>query len=72
MPAPASAVHPGNLVWVVKDGRLRQRHVRVANTERRSILVYENEDAVVAGDSVVISPLASPKDGAEVRVRGQS
>ena len=60
---PVAAVHPGKRVWVVAAGKLDPRQVEVAASYEDEILVYEGADALVGGELVVVSPLASPQAG---------
>jgi hypothetical protein len=66
---PGSAIYPGNLVWVVRDGRLSSRQVQVVTYEQNQAIVYSHAESVRGGELVVTSPLASPADGVEVEVR---
>lgn len=72
------AILPGGTLWKVVDGTLRdgklvrgrlaRTHVTSAHAEVDRVLIYENAGTIDAGDFVVISPLASPIEGAEVEV----
>ena len=66
---PVAAVHPGNRVWVVDQGRLQPRVVDVAASQNGYVLVFEREGALRVGERVVISPLAAPRSGDEVVAR---
>ncbi len=64
VPVPRFAIHAGDTVWVVQDGRLRIRPVTVARSDRETALVSRGlED----GETVVISPLDAVTDGMKVR-----
>ncbi|MEX1039912.1 MAG: hypothetical protein WDZ51_04740 [Pirellulaceae bacterium] len=69
---PGSAIYPGNLVWVVQDGKLSSRQVQVVTYEQDQAIVHSHAQSVRGGEQVVTSPLASPTDGAEVEVRPRS
>ncbi|MEW4453300.1 HlyD family efflux transporter periplasmic adaptor subunit [Bremerella sp. JC817] len=66
---PVSAVYPGNRLWVVDGDVLRRRQVSVAMTEGSNALVYAGPGRLEQGESVVVSPLAAPFDGAKVEVK---
>lgn len=75
---PAVAVHPGNVVWVVRnpetDPRLEQLKVEVVDYAeqlvddevKKIVVISEDKDSVRAGDLVVRSPLSQPSNQAEV------
>ncbi len=69
---PERAVRPGNIVWVVRDGKLQRTVARVAQTMGAEVLVHVDEDSPQAGDQVVVSPLALPVEGLEVDLRTTS
>lgn len=65
---PASALRPGNEVWVVRDGVLRILPVRVI--QRSDEIAYVTTPSLGEGGRLVTSSLAAPTDGMAVRVRG--
>ncbi|MHC2069557.1 efflux RND transporter periplasmic adaptor subunit [Bremerella sp. T1] len=65
---PVSAIYPGNRLWVVKDDKLQRREISVAVSDDETALVYAGEGRIQPGEMVVVSPLASPFDGAKVEV----
>ncbi len=65
---PVSALYPGSRVWIVRQGQLERREVRVARTQKDSVLVYAGEGQIQPGEQVVVSPLAAPFHGAKVEV----
>lgn len=69
---PATALHPGGRVWVVRDDRLLSVTARVADSTAETLLVYADDDGLTAGDEVVVSPLASASDGEPVRTASRS
>lgn len=65
---PVSALFPGNRLWVVEEDKLQRRQVSVLVTEGKSAIVYADEQAVMPGESIVVSSLTSPFNGAKVKV----
>ena len=65
VPLPQEAIHDGHAVWVVRDGRLERRGIRVRFAEAASVYV----DGLGAGDSVVVTPLSTPVEGMTVTAR---
>lgn len=65
---PRTALHDGDHVWIVDgDSRLQIRPVGVAWREKDRVLV---DKGLQAGDRLVVSDLAAPVAGMELRVRG--
>jgi multidrug efflux pump subunit AcrA (membrane-fusion protein) len=69
---PEIAIHPGGVVWTVEAGVLRRHNVTVvdrqgASGDRIAVVRSESED-LDAGSQIVITPLAQPNPGIEVRV----
>lgn len=70
------AIQPGNLVWKVVDGRLEKARVEVVDRtekmiegERKGLIVARAIDgSLKPDDSVVVSPLSQPTNGAKVMV----
>jgi hypothetical protein len=58
-----TAVQPGNKVWRVRDGRLREVDVRIVEIADRMAVVQAASDLLQAGDEVVVSPLAEIPEG---------
>ncbi|RCS56216.1 hypothetical protein DTL42_00385 [Bremerella cremea] len=65
---PLSAIFPGNQLWIVEDEKLRRRQVSVLVTQGDSAIVYADENAVLPGESIVVSSLTSPFNGAKVKI----
>jgi len=65
---PERALLPGNRIWTVVDGKLRQHSIRIATTTPEGVLFYADSGAIRANDLVVVSPLASPTEGSPVQV----
>ncbi|MFV0443028.1 MAG: efflux RND transporter periplasmic adaptor subunit [Planctomycetaceae bacterium] len=64
---PDAAVHPGPVVWRVREGELQILPVTVAQADRESALVDGTASGLLAGDLLVVSPLTSPVEGMPVR-----
>lgn len=63
---PSTALRPGNLVWVVRDGKLRILPVQVL--QRTDDVAVVTTPSLAAGGLVVTSSLRTPVDGMAVRV----
>jgi multidrug efflux pump subunit AcrA (membrane-fusion protein) len=63
---PERALLPGNRIWTVVDGKLRQHSIRIATTTSDGVLFYADE-SISPNDLVVVSPLASPSEGSAVQ-----
>ncbi|KAA1259992.1 Multidrug resistance protein MdtN [Rubripirellula obstinata] len=64
---PARAVGPGGIVWTVNDGKLKRKVITVATSAGNDVIAYQQSGGLVAGDAIVVSPLASPVDGIQVQ-----
>ena len=64
---PERALLPGNRIWTVNDGKLRQHSIRIATTTAEGVLFYADSDLIQPFDLVVVSPLASPTEGSSVQ-----
>lgn len=62
---PSSAIFNGDTIFVVSDGKLASRKVRVVSTAGADVLV---RGAIKAGDQVMTTRLSLPGDGVRVRV----
>ncbi|MBX3436481.1 MAG: biotin/lipoyl-binding protein [Planctomycetaceae bacterium] len=70
---PLTALQPGGIVWVVRDGQLAIVPAKVARQERETALLQVTSDGPQAGERVVTSPLAAVENGMPVReVNGES
>ena len=65
---PVQAVRPGERIWVIRDNELRIMPCRPAQTTDEFALVRSDISGVVAGDQVVVSPLAAVYDGMAVSI----
>lgn len=63
---PAEALRPGEQIWIVRSGKLQVISVRLVRVEGDTALIRHQEERILPGDRVVISPLASVVDGMEV------
>lgn len=63
---PQRAIQPGNAVWTVVDGKLKQKKIRIANSTESHVIAYQETDGLKAGDVVVVSPMATPVEGSLV------
>jgi hypothetical protein len=64
---PVSGLRPGNVAWVNQNGALRIAKVRVIATRGRSALIDGAQGTVSAGDEIIVTPLAEPRDGLTLR-----
>jgi len=64
---PQRAVHPGNTVWQVVDGKLSIRKIRVADSTDDLVLVYSDASGLQPGMKLVSSPLTLATEGMAVR-----
>ncbi|MFT4625771.1 MAG: RND family efflux transporter MFP subunit [Myxococcota bacterium] len=66
---PRVALSDGDRVWVVDDGKLARRTVRIGWREDSDVIVTAG---LTAGDQVVTSPLALALEGMAVRIDGDA
>lgn len=64
---PETAIRPGNLIWVVRDGILHSEKIRVVDTSGDLLLVELGASGLKPGDHVVTSPLSTANEGMQVR-----
>ena len=65
---PERALLPGNKIWTVADGKLRQHSIRLATTTPQGVLFYADSESIRPNDLVIVSPLASPSEGSPVQI----
>jgi multidrug efflux pump subunit AcrA (membrane-fusion protein) len=65
---PHEAIQPGNVVWSVTAGKLRKHQAQIAYSAAEFVLVYEEQRGLQADAEVVVSPLATPVDGLDVKI----
>ena len=61
---PRTSLHDGDVVWVVSDGQMNFRKVKVARAEGDRVVV---ESGLEEGEQVVTTPLRTATDGMKVR-----
>ena len=71
---PESAVRPGDVLWLVRDGKLVRQMVKVARVVNGFALIpaTTSGSGLHAGDLVVTSPLATELSGQPVRLKGKA
>ena len=69
---PQAAVQPGDVVWVVKDRKLIRKPILIATSNDKDVIAYQQVEGLQAGDEIVISPLATPVEGASVSLPGDT
>ncbi|MDR0703357.1 MAG: HlyD family efflux transporter periplasmic adaptor subunit [Planctomycetaceae bacterium] len=65
---PEKALLPGNTIWTATNGQLHRHTIHVATTVADSVLFYADSEKLSPTDLVVVSPLAAPVEGGNVRV----
>ncbi|NQV23461.1 MAG: HlyD family efflux transporter periplasmic adaptor subunit [Rhodopirellula sp.] len=65
---PEAAVRAGNILWLVRDGKLERHTANVARVVNGFALIPATKSGLQPGDLVVTSPLASELSGQPVRV----
>jgi hypothetical protein len=68
---PESAVRPGDVLWLVRDGKLFRQTVKVARVVNGLALIPAASSGLKVGDLVVTSPLATELSGQPVRLHGE-
>ncbi|MBN1911583.1 MAG: hypothetical protein JW818_17715 [Pirellulales bacterium] len=63
---PENAVRPGKRVWVMRDGELQIRTVRVVGSAGDDAVVEADPEELSVGDKVITSQLTAPFDGMKV------
>ena len=69
---PESAVRPGDVLWLVRDGKLVRQTVKVARIVNGFALIPATSSGLVPGDLVVTSPLATELSGQPVRLHDEA
>ena len=65
---PESVVRPGDVLWLVRDGKLARQSVNVARVVNGFALIPAASSGLKPGDLVVTSPLATELSGQRVRL----
>ncbi len=68
---PEVAIHPGNKVWIYRDGKLDIERVEVAQTLDGTALIVA-KSGLDAGDEVIVTPLAVAVENMDLKKRGSS
>ena len=71
---PEVAVHPGDRIWIVENGRLKQRKIKIIeriyedaeDPEDRLVVVSIDREELAEGAQIVDSALSQPEVGTEV------
>jgi RND family efflux transporter MFP subunit len=63
---PRHVVYPGDLVYTVKDDRLKIKSVNILRTYKESVIVNEG---LSEGEQIIKTPLSAATDGMMVRVK---
>ena len=69
---PESAVRPGDVLWLVRDGKLVRQTVKVARVVNGFALIPATTSRLQAGDLVVTSPLSTELSGQPVRLNDEA
>jgi len=64
---PRASVRGSDEVWVVRDGRLHRERVEVLRSNRETLVV---RGAFEVGDRLLLTRLATPVEGMEVKIKG--
>ncbi|VAX40050.1 hypothetical protein MNBD_PLANCTO02-2767 [hydrothermal vent metagenome] len=67
---PIQAIHPGAVIWVAKKGKLHIQPVSIIRQTSEYALVRVEKNKIMAGDNIIISPLATVEEGLPVKVKG--
>jgi multidrug efflux pump subunit AcrA (membrane-fusion protein) len=63
---PTNSVRSGEVVWIVRNGKLKIQPVKIARRMPDQVLVYASPGEIQEGDRVIVSPLAVAQDGMSV------
>lgn len=63
---PAESIRPGEQLWVARDGKLKVVTISLVRVDGDSALVRQDGGLLKAGDEVIVSPLASVRDGMNI------
>ena len=69
---PEQAVQPGNVVWLVENGKLRRKQIEPAQLAENRVLVDQQCAEFRPGARIVVSPLPNAYDGMTVREKQSS
>lgn len=68
---PAESIRPGEQLWTVRDGKLNVVNISLVRVDGARALVRQEGGTLKAGDQVIVSPLASVRDGMDVSQAAQ-
>ncbi len=82
---PEVAVHPGDLVWTIADGKLARHKIKLIDRQlidanpspdgkdylRKMVIATTAGDSIQPGDLVVVTPLSQPTPGVEMTILEQ-
>ncbi len=63
---PRFVVYPGDVVYTVKDNRLKIKEVKILRSYKDSVII---NDGISEGDRIVKTPLSGAVDGMSVRIK---
>lgn len=63
---PAESIRPGEQLWVARDGKLKVVTISLVRVDGDTALVRQEGGLLKAGDEVIISPLASVREGMNI------
>jgi len=64
---PEKAVRPGNVVWILRDGKLQIHRLPIAQISGDDVLIPPETSPIRPGDRLIVSPLPVPTPGMELR-----
>ncbi len=67
---PIQAIHPGGVIWIAKKGKLHIQPLSIIRQTSEYALVRAEKNKIMAGDNIIISPLATVEEGLPVKVKG--
>jgi len=65
--SPERGVRPNGTVWILRDGKVHIRQIKVAGREGTNLLLHAVDADIRPGDKVIVTPLSTVYDGLEVR-----
>jgi len=64
---PESAIRPGNVIWILREGKLAVTPIKVAQVIGNQAIIEPGTSGLEAGQQVIVSPLAVAVEGMEVQ-----
>lgn len=68
---PEKAIRPGEVIWMVQNGKLQRLNVRVARVFGGIALLHAAGSGIRNGDAIVVSPISTETSGMPVEVRDE-